>query len=563
MDNNLNKKKLPIGIENFDKIRTEEFYYIDKTGLIKELLQNWGEVNLITRPRRFGKSLNMSMLRSFFEIGGKKELFEGLDISDEKELCENYRGQFPVISISLKGIYGKSYEIARDMAVRIVNEEARRHYYLFESDRLNEHDKEMFSQLLQDNMGEADFCCSLRRLSELLQKHYEKKVVMLVDEYDVPLAKAFDNGYYDQMIMLIRNLFEQALKTNDSLYFAVMTGCLRVSKESIFTGLNNPKILSITDVRFDEYFGFTDQEVRELLEYYNLSDVYGRMKEWYDGYHFGNVDVYCPWDVICYCDALRANPLAQPDEYWSNTSGNDVVRHFIERADSGTTRREIERLVAGEEIVKEVRQELTYRELYDSVDNIWSVLFMTGYLTQRGTSDGRELRLAIPNTEIRNIFMKQIAEWFQETARKDGTTLNKFCDSFQNGDAAGVETQLNTYLKKTISIRDTFVRKDKKENFYHGILLGLLGYKESWGVWSNKETGDGYSDILVEIDEEEIGVIIEVKYAEPDELESACEEALHQIERMRYEEELRDLGMTKIYKYGIACYKKRCKVMCR
>lgn len=556
------KRKLPIGIESFDKIRTEDFYYIDKTGFLKELLYNWGEVNLITRPRRFGKSLNMSMLKSFFEIGSRKELFDGLDISKEADLCEQYMGQFPVISISLKGVNGTSYEAARDMAVRIINEEARRLQYLLDSERLSLQDKENFSHLLQKDMGEADLCYSLRSMSELLQKHYGRKVIMLIDEYDVPLSKAFDNGYYDQMVMLIRNLFEQALKTNDSLYFAVMTGCLRVSKESVFTGLNNPKILSITDVRFDEYFGFTDQEVRDLLEYYEMPQVYETMKAWYDGYHFGNVDVYCPWDVLCYCDTLRANTQAQPDEYWSNTSGNDVVRHFIEQADSGTTRREIECLVAGEEIVKEVRQELTYRELYDSVENIWSVLFMTGYLTCRGMPDGKKLRLVIPNTEIRNIFTKQISEWFQETARKDGVTLNAFCDAFQSGDAAGVETQFNAYLRKTISIRDTFVQKGKKENFYHGILLGLLGYKDSWGVWSNKESGDGYSDILVEIDDADVGIVVEVKYVEADNLEAGCLEALDQIERMGYEEELRDLGMTTIRKYGIACYKKRCKVIC-
>lgn len=395
----------------------------------------------------------------------------------------------------------------------------------------------------------------------MLQKHYEQKVIILIDEYDVPLAKAFDNGYYDQMINLVRNIFDQALKTNDSLQFAVLTGCLRVSKESIFTGLNNPKILSITDVEFDEYFGFTDREVRELLDYYKLSEAYDTMKEWYDGYHFGDVEVYCPWDVVCYTNKLRSKPNAQPEAFWLNTSSNDIVRHLIEKVGTGVTKREIEQLVAGEAIRKEIHQELVYKELYSSIENIWSVLFMTGYLTQQGEPDGDEYQLIIPNLEIRKIFTKQIMEFFKDTVRRDGEALHAFCEALKNGDEAGVEEQLRKYLKKTISIRDTFVKKATKENFYHGILLGLLGFKADWGVSSNKEAGTGYSDILIEIEDEEIGIILEVKYSDKADLEAGCMEALEQIEKENYVEELRDAGMKTILKYGIACYKKNCRVL--
>lgn len=555
------KKKLPIGIENFEKIRTEDFYYVDKTGLIQELLHNWGEVNLFTRPRRFGKSLNMNMLKCFFELGGDKKIFGGLKVSDEQVLCEEYMGKFPVISISLKGAKADHFEAAKDMIRLIVNEEADRLRNKMILKPLNEYQQKVMDRLLDCNMSDADLMNSLRTLSTLLYQYYDKKVIILIDEYDVPLAKAFDNGYYDQMVTLIRNIFEQALKTNESLYFSVLTGCLRVSKESIFTGLNNPKMLSISDVQFDEYFGFTDQEVRELLEYYELSDYYELVKEWYDGYRFGNIDVYCPWDVISYCDALRADPGVQPKEYWSNTSGNDIVRRFIEKAGTGTTKREIEQLIAGESIRKEIHQELTYTELYDSIENIWSVLFTTGYLTQRGKPNGDEFQLVIPNLEIRKVFTKQIFAWFQNTVQKDGAALNAFCEAFQSGDVVGVEKQLNAYLKKTISIRDTFVRKQTKENFYHGILLGLLGFKDTWGISSNKESGEGYSDILVEIEDQEIGIVVEVKYSDEADLEAGCKKALDQIEKMGYEEKLRDVGMSTILKYGIACYKKKCKVM--
>lgn len=558
-------RKLPIGIESFEKIRTEGFYYVDKTGLIKELLNNWGEVNLFTRPRRFGKSLNMSMLKCFFEIGCNPALFEGLEIERETALCNAYMGRFPVVSVSLKGVSGNSFATARAMMCMVIAQEALRFQFLLESDRLSDFEKQQYLRLVKSDdkgftMSDADLMSSLLVLSSLLHKHYGRKAMILIDEYDVPLDKAMHAGYYEEMVGLLRNLFGQALKSNDSLQFAVMTGCLRVSKESIFTGLNNPKVLSIADVEFDEYFGFTDEEVRLLLEAYQLSVHYDTVKEWYDGYRFGDREVYCPWDVICYCDKLRSNPKAQPESYWSNTSGNDVVRHFIEMA-GGTTKRELEQLMEGKAVDKTIRQELTYKELYDSIDNLWSVLFTTGYLTLRGEPEEGRYKLAIPNVEIRNIFKTQILEWFQDTARQDGVTLNAFCEAFKNGDAAGVEAQFRAYLKKTISIRDTFVRKDKKENFYHGILLGLLGYKDTWSVSSNKESGDGYSDIMIEIDDDETGIVIEVKYSEQADLETGCREALEQIEKRNYEEQLREAGMKTILKYGIACNRKQCRVM--
>lgn len=552
---------LPIGIERFEEIASGKFYYVDKTGLLKELLHNWGKVNLFTRPRRFGKSLNMSMLKSFFGLNGNKNIFEGLEIGKEMDLCETYMGKFPVISVSLKSINARTFETAYAMAVQIIMEAAEEVQYLAVSDRLSSHDREMYSELLNMDMSEATFSGSLRRLSGLLQKHHGSQVILLIDGYDVPLAKAFENGYYDQMILLIRNLFEQALKTNDSLKFAVLTGCMRITKESIFTGLNNLKILSVTDPRFDEYFGFTDSEVRELLDYYELSGHYGQIKEWYDGYRFGNAEVYCPWDVINYCDILRADLEAQPQNFWSNTSNNDVVRQFLQKADSGSAKKEIERLIAGEVITKEIHQELTYKDMYQSIENIWSVLLTTGYLTQRGKPDGMKLPLAIPNMEIRDIFITQIMSLFRESVQKDGEMLNRFCDALQSGNAEEVEKYFGEYLKRTISIRDTYVKKPMKENFYHGILLGILGFKTQWGISSNKESGDGYSDILIELEDMESGIVVELKYAEDGNLEAGCREALQQIERKRYEESLQKEGIGKILRYGIACYKKRCKVM--
>lgn len=557
----MKKKKLPIEIENFEELQKEEFYYVDKTNLIRDLLMQWSKVNLFTRPRRFGKSLNMSMLKYFFEPGGDKEIFKKLAISGETEICEKYMGKFPVVSISLKGINGESYEKACAMAVQVIQSEARRFQYLLESERLTAYEKKVFASLLQADMGEDLLCSSLKIMSELLEKHHGCKVILLIDEYDVPLAKAFERGYYDQMVIFIRNMFEYALKTNDSLKFAVLTGCMRISKESIFTGLNNIKVLSVADVQFDEYFGFTDQEVKDMLDYYGFSDRYDEVKEWYDGYQFGNVGVYCPWDVINYCDTLKADPDAQPRNYWLNTSSNEAVRRFIRESDHAATRREIENLVAGEAITKEIHQELTYKDMYDSIDNLWSVLFTTGYLTQRGKPDGDNFRLVIPNVEIRKIFTSQIMELFKESVPKNGEALRNFCQALRNGDAKSVERLLGEYLRKTISIRDTFVKRQMKENFYHGILIGILGFADTWSVSSNKESGDGYSDILVETDDGETGIILELKYAEDGKLDESCREALRQINLRRYEEELLDEGVEHILKYGIAFYKKRCRVM--
>lgn len=558
--------KLPIGIENFEEIRTEGFYYIDKTGLIKELLNGWSKVNLFTRPRRFGKSLNMSMLKYFFEIGRDRSLFDGLQISEEKELCEQYMGKFPVISISLKAVSGMSFEAAKAMLRSVVGNEAMRFQFLLISDKLTELEKKQYFSLIDLNqrgaysMPDEVLNNSLLLLSQLLYKHYGRKAVILIDEYDVPLDRAFQNGYYDAMVGQIRELFHQALKSNDSMQFAVLTGCLRISKESIFTGLNNPRVLSITNDSFGEYFGFTDQEVRELLNYYGLNDFYDTIKAWYDGYYFGNNDIYCPWDVINYCADLRVNPSARPQNYWANTSGNMIVKRLLQKA-TGATKRELEELIAGGSVKKAVRQELTYSDIDTSIDNLWSLLFTTGYLTMRGEPDGDVLELVIPNQEIRKIFTTQVMAWFQEEAQKDSGRLERFGMAFRDGDAAAVEEQFNQYLKKTISIRDTAVRKDRKENFFHGILLGLLSHMEDWGVWSNAEMGDGYSDILMVNEDEGIGIIIEVKYAENGAFDAACAKALQQIEEKHYAEELVDDGMDTILKYGIACYKKRCRVV--
>ena len=555
------KKKLPIGNENFEEIRKENFYYVDKTGLIIELLHNWGAVNLFTRPRRFGKSLNMSMLEHFFSLNGDKSIFVGLEISKETALCAEYMGKYPVLSVSLKGIDARNYEMAFQMAVQIMKRVPAKVQYLLKSDALSEQDKEEYCKLLDDNMSEAVFCNSLRVLSELLEKHHNTKVILLIDEYDVPLAKAHANGYYDQMVSLIRGLLGEALKTNNSLKLAVLTGCLRISKESIFTGLNNLKVLTIADERFDEYFGFTDREVKELLEYYGVMDHYEEVKRWYDGYQFGNAEVYCPWDVLNHCDRIRNGFHVQPENYWINTSSNDAVKRFIQESANAVTKREIERLVAGEAIVKEIHQELTYPEIYQTIDNIWSLLFTTGYLTQRGRAEGRRMKLAIPNLEIRDIYVTQIMEFFKESVQKDGDMLNRFCDALQNGDADTVEKLFTEYLRKTISIRDTAVRTEFKENDYHGVLIGILGVKSRWGISSNREMGEGYADILAEPDTGDVGIIIEVKYAHDGNLDAACREALKQIEYTKYEDDLEDDGIENILKYGIACYKKRCRVM--
>lgn len=558
------KVKLPIGIENFEKIRTEGFYYVDKTDFIRELLDNWGEVNLFTRPRRFGKSLNMNMLRYFFEYGSSPELFEGLDISREKAYCEKYMGRFPVIFITLKGVEAGDYDGAKGMLRSIIRSEALRFQFLLESKKLTDLEKEEYRQLVkmddnkQFSMPEEILRDSLRTLSELLQKHYSQKVILLVDEYDVPLDKAQQGGYYDAMVSLIRGLLGQVLKTNDSLQLAVLTGCLRITKESIFTGLNNLKTFSVTDRRFADKFGFTAKEVINLLVYYEFEDRLDIVRKWYDGYRFGNTNIYCPWDVINYIDMLCAEPEAYPRSYWINTSGNDIIRKFIQQGTPGL-RRDLETLIAGGTVSRRIRQELTYRELYENTENLWSVLFTTGYLTRLGEDVPGVYCLAIPNLEIRQIFAEQVMDWFQEEVRKDRPGLEVFCSALSRGDAAMLEARFNVYLRKSVSIRDTAVRKDKKENFYHGLLLGLLNYQDDWLVISNAESGDGYSDILVEL-EEGIGIVIEVKYAEEGNLELACARALQQIEELGYEDRLRQDGMETIIRYGIACHKKKCKV---
>lgn len=557
----MTKKKLPIGIENFEKMQLDKFYYVDKTYLIKELLDHWAEVTLFTRPRRFGKSLNMSMLRNFFDINGNQEIFNNLQVSQEKELCEEYMGKYPVVSISLKGINEQTYKKAIKMASQVIKGEVRKFQFLLDSKCLTEYDKQTYTELLETEADEDLLCSSLKILSELLEKHYGRKAILLIDEYDVPLAKAFERGYYDQMVIFIRNMFEYALKTNDSLQFAVLTGCMRISKESIFTGLNNLKVLSVADVQFDEYFGFTDTEVREMLEYYGLSDHYEDIREWYDGYQFGNAEVYCPWDVINYVDTLRFDPQAEPKNYWSNTSSNEAVKRFIRESDKVTVKREIEKLVAGEAIEKEIHQELTYKEMYDSIENLWSVLFTTGYLTQRGRATGDIFQLVIPNMEIRKIFTTQIMEYFKESVPKNGELLSTFCNALRNGETETIEKCLCDYLRRTISIRDTFIKKRMKENFYHGILIEILGYEESWSVSSNKESGDGYSDVVIESDDGEMGIILELKYAQDGNLNAACEDALKQIESNNYIEVLEEDGVENIIKYGIAFYKKKCKVL--
>lgn len=555
--------KLPVGIENFEKIRRDGFYYVDKTGLIEQLLNNWGEVNLFTRPRRFGKTLNMSMLKCFFEIGTDQSLFDGLYISKNKALCDAYMGKYPVISISLKGVNADSYENARSLLKRIVMEEAKMHRIIMSGNRLDDIDKAEYMSLVTGEMGEDTLVYSMKTLTALLEKYYEKKVIVLIDEYDVPLAKANENGYYDQMVLLVRNLFENVLKTNSSLKFAVLTGCLRVAKESIFTGLNNFKTNSILDEEYDETFGFVDDEVKEMLHYYGQDTHYETVKEWYDGYRFGNADVYCPWDVINYCDAHRRNPMLPPENYWTNTSGNDVLKHFIESAGAakGLAKTDLERLVNGEIVEKDIREDLTYNELYASMDNLWSTLFMAGYLTHKGRVDTKRFRLAVPNREIRNIITEQVLALFKQNVEKDGQLLNDFCTALSDGHTNEVERLFSEYMKKTISVRDTFARKELKENFYHGLLLGILGFKAGWSVMSNRESGNGFSDIMIMIDDAEIGIVIEVKYAESHDLEAVCKDALKQMIDKRYTEYFEQQGIKKILKYGIACRVKECKVM--
>ncbi len=555
----MNNVKLPVGIDQFDKLIKSGFYYVDKTRLIEQLLQNWGEVNLFTRPRRFGKTLNMSMLKSFFEIGTDKTLFDQLYIAANKELCEEHMGQYPVIFLSLKGVDGLNFEEAKSMLKITIRTEAQRHYELKKSEKVSEENRKLFNDILsgQDERTED----SLRMLSQILFEHYGKKSIILIDEYDVPLDKAFQHGYYKEMVSLLRGMFGQALKTNEFLQFAVLTGCLRVSKESIFTGLNNFKVLSIADVRFDEQFGFTDEEVRKLLKDYDLEDYFSEAKEWYDGYHFGNADIYCPWDVINYVEHLRYDPEAEPEAFWINSSGNDLVKRFVAKADQ-TTKDEIEQLIAGDVIEKKIRQDLTYDEIDQSIDNLWSVLFTTGYLTQTGRAERGIYKLMIPNKEVREVFIDQIQQWFDQTVVNDEDRMSSFYQSFAQGKAKDVQDQLTSILAETISILDTKARNEEKENFYHGMMLGLLRNHRNWIVRSNVESGEGFVDILIKPEDPDEGILIELKYSKTfDGLEKACERAMEQIKDRRYDEALREEGRIHILAYGIAFCKKRCKVV--
>ncbi len=560
-----NTLKLPVGIENFEEIRKLGFYYIDKTRLIEQLLQGWGKVTLFTRPRRFGKTLNMSMLKSFFEIGTDKTLFDGLYISDNKELCDDHMGKYPVIFLSLKGVEGLEFASAKRMLCTIIDREIDRHYYLKTSDVLTDEDRTLFTKMLHgqdDNIED-----SIRMLSQLLYKHYGQKVVILIDEYDVPLDKAFQNGYYKEMVSLIRGLFGQALKTNEFLQFAVLTGCLRVSKESIFTGLNNFEINSIVDIDHDEQFGFTDDEVMKLLLDYDRSERYPDVKEWYDGYHFGNADIYCPWDVINFAKKLVSDPSARPSAFWINSSGNDMVKRFVDKADQ-TTRDEIEKLVAGGFVEKQLRLDLTYDEIDNTIDNLWSVLFTTGYLTKIGEvkvpdSESYAYKLVIPNKEVREVFILQIQEWFKAVVANDDDTMKLLSKAILDKDEKQITRQLNIVMSRMISILDTKEPDAMKENFYHDLLLGLLrGSNPDWLIKSNRESGDGFSDILIEPEDPDAGIVIEVKYAkEMKELDAACETAMAQIKNKRYDEALRDEGRCDILAYGIAFCRKRCRVV--
>lgn len=559
-----NKLMLPTGIEDFKEIRTDGYYYVDKTALIEQVLDKRSKVTLFTRPRRFGKTLNMSMLRYFFETGTDSKLFNGLYISQNAELCEKYMGKYPVIAISLKGVDADSYTKAKAQIIKIINREARRHRFLLKSENLDSFDKELLTQLLSRQMEEDTITSSLQELTEVLEAHFSKKVVVLIDEYDVPLAKAYENGYYDKMVLLIRNLFGNVLKTNDSLAFAVLTGCLRIAKESIFTGLNNFTVYSITDEEFDETFGFTDREVQKMLAYYGLDSHFEEVKAWYDGYRFGTADVYCPWDVVYYCKDHQNNPNAEIKNYWINTSGNEFIQHFVDSMNDPhmLTKSELELLVSGDTVVKQVDEMITYKELYSNIDNMWSTLFMTGYLTQRGKEPDGRYHLAIPNREICDCMVHRVLALFKRSVSQNQELLRSFCNAMLASDAGTMEHALTEYMGKTISIRDSFA-KSIRENFYHGLLIGILGSQGAWKATSNKESGDGFSDILIEVNEDDlrIGMVLELKYSKTENaLDKECDDALQQIEDKNYDQELREKGYTKILKYGIAFYHKKCRV---
>ena len=559
-------KRLPVGMDDFKEIRKSEFYYIDKTKLIEQVLENWSKVNLFTRPRRFGKTLNMSMLKCFFEIGTDTTFFDGLYISKNQALCEEYMGKYPVVLLSLKSVEGLTFEEARASLCELIAGEVRRFKFLEKSDRLDDDEKNAYHDLIFiQNLKEAilgtKLKFSLKKISELLYKHYGQKAIILIDEYDVPLDKAFQHGYYREMVTLIRGLFGEAFKTNDFLQFAVLTGCLRISKESIFTGLNNFKVYAANDLRYDEAFGFTNEEVKQLLADYYLEEHFAEVKEWYDGYHFGNADIYCPWDVINYVDDLVFDPQARPKSYWINSSGNELVKRFIDKADT-TTRDEIEELIAGHAVKKRIRMDLTYDEVDNTIDNVWSVLFTTGYLTREGREMDGIYRLIIPNKEVREVFVLQIREWFNRVVANDRASTEKINRGFLEGKTEDIQQELTHFLGESISVLDTKARNEEKEIFYHGILIGILKSNVSWAVRSNRESGDGYADILIKPKNPDVGIVIELKYARSfKELDQACERALEQIKDRRYDEALREDGRNEVLAYGIAFWKKRCKVV--
>ena len=558
--------KLPVGIDNFEKIRRNGFYYVDKTSLIEQLFSNWGEVNLFTRPRRFGKTLNMSMLKYFFEIGTDRSLFDGLHICANEKICSEHMGKYPVIFLSLKNAEGLNFDTAKYQMVELIAREAERFPFLAKDTNLSDRDREKYRVLTafadgHYQMSDDVLYGSLQTLSELLYKHFNQKTVILIDEYDVPLDKAFQHGYYREMVALIRAMFGRALKTNEALAFAVLTGCLRVSKESIFTGLNNFKILSITDSRFDEQFGFTDKEVQKLLADYHLEARFSETKEWYDGYRFGNVDVYCPWNVTNHIDRIKDDPNARPEAYWIDTSGNDLVKRFVDKANR-TTRNEIEQLIAGNAIEKMLRLDLTYDEIDNSIENLWSVLFTTGYLTQAGMTEDGAYRLVIPNREIREVFKLQIQEWFKKSIFSNTEQLTAFWKAFEEGNMDGVEMYLNRIMSNSISVFDIKTGEEKKEISYHNLLVGILTGNADWLVKSNVEAGEGFADIIVETEDPNAGIVVELKYAKDyNNMEQACRAALDQINDRRYQEYLLNDGRKDITLYGIAFCKKRCKAM--
>lgn len=560
----MGEKKIPIGLDSFEKLREEEFYYVDKTAMIRDLIHTWGEVNLFTRPRRFGKSLNMDMLKSFFEIGADPSVFEGLEIMRDTELCKKYMGKFPVISISFKDAGGSSFESAVKKLGGIIRKEARNLQFLLDSDKLSNLDKDYMKNFFDINMDVELQEESLALFSEFLYKHYGKKVIVLIDEYDVPLDKAYQNGYYNEMVEHMSALLGRALKTNRFIYISVITGCLRIAKESIFTGLNNFKIRTVSDIEFAEYFGFTDSEVKEMLQYYGLDGFYHEIKEWYDGYHFGNVEIYCPWDVLNYCDKLRVSKEAKPEAFWMNSSSNSIIQNILSEA-TETTKNQLEMLISGEEIEKKLVPELTYADLNDPDINVretylWSVMFATGYLTETGKTENGVSRLVIPNKEIQEIYRDKIQSWYQIKVKEDEQKWKAFCGAVKKGDAETFQKLFDSYLSRTISIRDTFSKKEMKENFYHGMLLGILQCNGSWVLKSNQESGEGYCDIMIQIPVEKTGCVIELKYAENGKFDQACNAALKQIEDREYTSYLRQEDMETIHIYGVACYKKRCKV---